>query len=303
MKYLSLPLLIVLLGLTAPAAAEQPPAAIIEQTVTYTVVKGDTLMRIGARLGVDWKRLARENSIDPRKPLKPGVVLKTSIRRIVPRTIENGIIINIPEKMLYFFKDGALAGVFPVGLGMPFWNGMTRWRTPVGPFKVICKEKNPTWYVPESMQLKMDMEGKEVKTVVPPGPDNPLGRYKIKTSIPGIVIHETIWPSSVYQFMSHGCIRMLPEHMEKFFPEVEITARGEVIYDPVKLARSADGRIFLEVHRDVYGKMPGMKAAARRLIEESGAAGRVDWNAVDRLLHEKSGVAEDITGWSRGEIF
>jgi L,D-transpeptidase ErfK/SrfK len=149
----------------------------------------------------------------------------------------------------------------------------------------------------------MEMEGKPVITSLPPGPDNPLGRYKIKTSFPTIDIHETIQPSSIYRFMSHGCIRVLPEHMERFFEEVEINTTGELLYKPIKIARSPEGRIFLEVHRDVYGEVHDMKAEAQAIIDEAGGTTQVDWKKVDRLLHEKSGRAEDITVWSQGEVF
>jgi L,D-transpeptidase ErfK/SrfK len=260
----------------------------------YHVVKGDTIEIISSRLGLNQKRLIADNNIDIKKPLQIGQELKVNNRKIVPKIIEDGIIINIPDRTLYFFRKGKLQTAFPVGLGMPSWRGLTQWRTPVGEFEIIEKKKNPTWYVPESMQWKMEMEGKPVKTVVLPGPDNPLGRYAMKTSISGIVIHETIWPTSVYQFRSHGCIRVLPDNMEKFFNEVEIGTSGELIYNPVKLA-VIEGRVFLEVHKDIYGKIKNLEAEAIRLIEEKGVVDSIDWEKMDMMLDEKSGIAEDIT--------
>jgi hypothetical protein len=90
---------------------------------------------------------------------------------------------------------------------------LTRWRTPSRTFTITGKERNPLWYVPESIQWQLHVEGKPVLKVVPPGPDNPLGRFALYTSIRGIAIHETIWPTTVFQFRSHGCIRVLPEHL------------------------------------------------------------------------------------------
>jgi L,D-transpeptidase ErfK/SrfK len=267
---------------------------IIGGETLYTIKKGDTLERVGAKLGVDWKYIARENSIDTKKLLKIGQELRINNRKIVPRIIGNGIIINIPDRMLYFFKNNRLEKAFPVGLGMPSWREITRWRTPEGRFKVINKRKNPTWHVPESMQWKMMMEGKPVKTVVPPGPDNPLGRYAIDTSIPRVIIHETIWPNTVYQFRSHGCIRVLPEHIEDFFKEVEIDTTGEIIYYPIKVAVSG-GRTFLEVYRDMYGKFKDLRDETKRTIEEHGISNKVDWGKVDKVVREKSGIAEDVT--------
>jgi len=268
---------------------------IIGGETVYSVVTGDTLERIGARLGINWRTIVKSNNLDPEKPLQKGQKLKVNMTKIVPTILQNGIVINIPDRMLYFFKDGALADSFPVGLGKPPKKGCANWSTPKGPFAITGKQKNPAWYVPESIQKEMEEEGKPVKTFVPPGPDNPLGKYALKTSIPGVLIHETIWPGSVYQFRSHGCIRVMPGHMEKFFDEVEINTPGELIYVPVKVAISDQKRIFLEVHKDSYGNVKDLKAEAITLIENLGVSEKVNWQKVDIMLKEKSGTAKDIT--------
>jgi len=261
----------------------------------YRIVKGDSIELISAKLGVNKKSIIKDNNIDVKKNLRIKQELKINTRKIVPKAVDDGIIINIPDRMLYFFKEGRLKTAFPVGLGMPSWRGIARWRTPVEKFTIIGKRKNPTWHVPESMQSEMMMEGKPVKTVVPPGPDNPLGRYAIDTSIPRVVIHETIWPTTVYQFRSHGCIRVMSGNMEKFFQDVGINTTGEIIYNPIKVAISGEGRVFLEVHADIYGKINDMAAETKRLIDEAGVANKVDWQKVGIMLKEKSGIAEDIT--------
>lgn len=263
---------------------------IIGGEIIYQVVKGDTIELISARLGGDKERIIRDNNIDIKKYLKIGQEIRVNTKKIVPKNIDDGIIINIPERMLYFFKNSRLELAFPVGLGML----SPKWRTPLGNFTVLRKEKNPTWYVPKSIQKEMEMKNQPVKMIVPPGPDNPLGRYAIKISIPGILIHETIWPTTVYQFRSHGCIRVLPEVMEKFFNLVEINTRGELIYNPIKVAVS-EGRVYLEVHKDIYGRFKEPMAEARRLIEEHGVMDKVDWDKVDLIIKENSGIAEDVT--------
>lgn len=257
--------------------------------LVYRVTEGDTLELIGAKLGVDWQRIRTENNIREERVLSINQEIRTNTRKIVPKTINDGIIINIPDRMLYYFKNGTFQSTFPVGLGR------LSWETPTGQFRVVYKEENPTWYVPRSVQKEMLMKGEPVKSIVPPGPKNPLGRYAVKISIPGILIHETIWPSSVYQFRSHGCIRVLARDMEKFFKDVDIHEKGEIIYSPLKIAISDEGRIFFEVHRDVYKKVMDMNAEARRLIESKGISEKVNWRKVNQMLNEKSGIAEDIT--------
>jgi L,D-transpeptidase ErfK/SrfK len=156
--------------------------------------------------------------------------------------------------------------------------------------------KDPTWHVPPSIQSEMEDQGKEAITSIPPGPDNPLGKYAIKTSIPGILIHSTTKPWSIYSFASHGCIRVYPDQMEEFFKEVTVNTPGEIIYKPVKLAITEEGRVFLEVHRDVYGKSSGgLATEARRLIEKQKLSDRVDWQKVESMVRHTSGIAEDIT--------
>lgn len=284
--------LILLLLSPAPSSAAD---VIIGNDTLYSVVPGDSLQLISARLGADINTIIRENGLDVKKPLPVGLTLKVNTRKIVPRTAEKGIIVNIPAGMLYYFKDNRLEMAFPVGLGMPKWRELTRWRTPVGTFTITGKEKNPTWYVPESIQWQMRIQGKPVQTVVPPGPANPLGRYALYTSLPGIAIHETIWPTTVYRFRSHGCIRLLPRNMERFFEDVEVGASGELIYQPVTVAVTEAGRVFLEVHPDVYGKIDDLMSQATWVIEERGLADGVDWDKVGRVVSERSGAAEDVT--------
>lgn len=268
---------------------------IIGNDTVYTVKKGDTLELIGARTGVYWWMIAKDNNIDTKKHLRIGHELKINTRKIVPRAIDNGIIINVPDRTLYFFRNSRLVRSFPVGMGLLRSKTSSNWKTPIGKFSVISKEKDPTWHVPPSIQEEMEQEGKEVITSVAPGPDNPLGRYAVKTSLPGILIHETIKPGSVNQYRSHGCIRVLPENMEKFFEEVEPNEPGELLYIPVKAAVSEKGRVFLEVHRDFYSRIKNIKQEAKTQLEKTGLAERVDWQKVDKVLNERSGIAEDVT--------
>ncbi|MHB8881576.1 MAG: L,D-transpeptidase family protein [Thermodesulfovibrionales bacterium] len=286
--------LVCILLLSFAASAAQATMIIGEEGV-YTVKKGDTLDLIGARLGVPWKQIVRENRLDPQKPLKKGARLKVDTRRIVPRVIDNGIIVNIPDRTLYYFKEGQIETVFPVALGMRPRQEAADWTTPLGKFTILRKAKNPSWYVPKSIQEEMEEEGKSVEPIVPPGPDNPLGRYALKTSIPGILIHETIRPRSVYQYRSHGCIRVMPEHMETFFDKVEVNTPGELIYVPVKVAVSEKGHVFLEAHGDVYKKGRNLKAETREAIEKLGLSEKVDWQKVEKVLKERAGIPRDVT--------
>jgi L,D-transpeptidase ErfK/SrfK len=263
---------------------------IIGEKTTVSAQKGDSLFLISARHGVDWQVVAKENNFDPKKVCCVGQEFIINNQRIVPKVIGDGIIVNVPDRMLYFFQNGKLVTSFPVGLGLP----QEEWQTPIGPFSIIRKTTNPTWYVPVSIQKEMEKKGQAVKTVVPPGKDNPLGRYAIHTTIDGVLIHETIWPTTIYQWRSHGCIRVSPEVMGSFFDQVVVGMTGEIIYQPVSIAIRED-RVFLQVARDIYKKVQSLDTEVREKIVERRLSGKVDWAKVQDVVRKKTGIAEDVT--------
>ena len=87
--------------------------------------------------------------------------------------------------------------------------------TPLGRYRVVMKERNPTWNPPDSPWAAG-------LGPVPPGPANPLGTRWIGTSASGIGIHGTPAPSTVGTAASHGCIRMYMSEVEWLFERVRI---------------------------------------------------------------------------------
>jgi L,D-transpeptidase ErfK/SrfK len=255
---------------------------------SYTVQKGDSLTHLGARFGIDVSTLAALNGLKPTARLQPGQVLHVDNRHVVLRELDDGIVINVPQRMLFYFKSGKLIGGYPIGVGRP------RWPTPVGEFQVTGKEKNKTWIVPESIQEEMLLEGKPVREVVPPGPKNPLGEYWLRIS-PSCGIHGTIAPPSVYKFQSHGCIRLLPDNIAKLFEEVPVGTLVKVVYEPVLLARLPNGKLYLEVHRDVYRKAEDPLTTVKQIAAAAGIDSMLDWQNVERVIKERRGVACEVS--------
>ena len=270
------------------AMAATPSLPIAGSVFEYTVQPGDYLIRISARFGVAATVLARENGLKYDALLKPGRKLTIDNRHIVPEVREDALLINLPQRMLYFFRAGELAAAYPIGLGKPSLP------TPAGDFSVIDKVVNKTWRVPKSIQEEMRREGQAVKTEVPPGPDNPLGKYWLGIGLSGIGIHGTIAPASIYHFQSHGCIRLHPDDIEALFAEVEPGTTGSIIYTPL-LQTESDGKIFLEVHRDIYEQSDVSFAALEQLARESMLNDRIDWARAAEVLKQQEGVAREVT--------
>ena len=270
--------------------ADNPPLsdAILGEEFLHTVRQGDSLTKIGARFGENPALLARENGLRFPSVLKRGMSLKINNRHIVPRSdLIDGILINIPQRMLFHIRSTSLKTAYPVGLGRP------NWPTPTGRFRIIGMQRDKEWVVPESIQEEMRQAGKEVLTRVPPGPDNPLGKYWIGLSLASIGIHGTIAPSSVYHFHSHGCVRLHPDDVEALYAEAAVGERGSIVYLPVLVAYVQE-RLYLEVNDDVYKRGGNPLAIVRGISERDGLDALIDWDRVDAVIEEKAGVAREI---------
>jgi lipoprotein-anchoring transpeptidase ErfK/SrfK len=99
--------------------------------------------------------------------------------------------------------------VFPIAVGTPSNP------TPAGNFRIVSKQRNPTWFPPDSPWA-------EGLGPVPPGVGNPLGTRWMGTSAPAIGFHGTPVPSSIGTRASHGCIRMYIRDAERMFEMIEI---------------------------------------------------------------------------------
>ena len=254
---------------------------------SYVVQKGDSLTSIGARFGIGVRYLAAINDLSASRVLEIGRQLRIDNRHIVPAIINDGIVINIPQRMLFHFKGARLRRAIPVGLGRQDWP------TPTGSFKIVVKEENPTWDVPKSIQEEMQREGKTVKTCVLPGPDNPLGKHWLGLSIGGYGIHGTIAPASIYQFQTHGCIRAHPDDVAELFEEVSRGTPVIIVYRRLMLA-DIDGKIYLEVHRDIYKKEPDAQAQFDHLLRALNLESKVDRVLAADIIRERGGIAREI---------
>jgi L,D-transpeptidase ErfK/SrfK len=295
--FTQLVVLCILFGFVAPfaihnAASQEIQPALPDQLVggsfTYVVQKGDSLTSIGARFAVGVNVLAASNRISVNAILRESRSLLIDNRHIVPDVVSEGFLINIPQRMLFFFQQGQPARAYPVALGR------FDWPTPTGAFTVVIKEENPVWEVPKSIQEEMRREGKVVQERVPACPENPLGTHWLGLSIRGYGIHGTIAPASIYNFQTHGCIRLHPDDIAAIFPDVRKGTPGRIIYQTLMVARLGE-RIFLEVHRDAYRKGPDPLALLSVLAKTHNLESSLDWQIAKGIITKQDGVAHEVT--------
>jgi len=173
--------------------------------------------------------------------------------------------------------------------------GREGWNTPVGSFGIVRKDKDPAWYPPASVRQEHLKDGRPaLPEVVPPGPDNPLGAYAMRLSIPGYLIHGTNKPWGLGMEVSHGCIRMQPEDIEELFPRVDLTTPVTIVKQPFKTGWRGDD-LYLEVHakEEEKGK-PVSEVIPPSLANAQGV--NVDWDEVRRAVDENTGLPHLVGG-------
>ncbi len=281
-----------------------PPGqdTVIGELMTYKIRKGDTLLDVGRWYGLSAKEISDANNHMDwwGPPVGAEIVLPTE--HILPNAPHVGIVMNIPEMRIYYYpppsmphrgKHGLTPAsysasrvvyTFPVGLGR------FDWKTPVATFKVSGKDRNPTWVVPQDIyEEHLERDG-EAEHVVPGGEDdNPLGKYRLRLTLPLYAIHGTDVPWGVGMTVSHGCIRLYPEDIEHLFHMVKVGTPGRFVYQPVKFGWR-DNQLYVEVHDDLYGKYPGLWNLAIHEVKRLGLSDDVDPQKLEKAVEAKTGI-------------
>lgn len=224
-----------------------PNSDIIGSVQTATVLPGESFDDIGTKFDVGIYELIEANpGVDPWQP-ESGTALIIPTQYILPSGARRGIVINLAELRLYYFhKDGQLVTTHPIGIGRKDWE------TPIGSGKIVEKKKDPYWRPPKSIRAWYNENDKYLPDVVAPGPLNPLGKYAMRLSIPGYLIHGTNMPGGIGIRSSSGCIRMHPEDIESLFYKVSIGDPVRIINRPFKVG-VYNNQLYIEAHEPLSG--------------------------------------------------
>ncbi|KAB2889882.1 MAG: L,D-transpeptidase family protein [Desulfobulbaceae bacterium] len=268
-----------------PGLVWYPKAQLIGRNRDHLIAEKETLLDIARFHNLGYNELVDlYPHIDPWMPPK-GEELLIPSQRILPDVPAEGIVINTPEMRLYYFtaRNGrSKVLTFPIGVGGEDYP------TPVGTYAIYEKRTHPVWYIPPSLQRKYGAK------TMPPGPDNPLGDYMMKLGYSDYGIHGTNVPWSIGRMATHGCIRLYPEDIRRLFPMVKPGTKVRLLYQPVKVAQ-VNGRVFIEVHRDVYGKVGDLRRYAENLLLWKDLYRKVDRAKLHRVVQQQNGLPVDIT--------
>ncbi len=289
-------------AVTAAAATwPLPPAGddIIGEIAWTNARSEDTLVDLARtfRQGYDAMRAANP-TVDAWLP-KEGTPVLLPNRHLLPPGPREGIVINAAEMRLYYYPPrgkqppGAtqtgIVQTYPVAIGRGDWS------TPLVQTRVTSKVTDPAWYPPESIRQEHAAQGDPLPRIVPAGPENPLGKYALRLSIPSYLIHGTNKQYGIGMQVTHGCIRMYPEDIEALYKQVPVNTPVRIISQRFK-AGWHQGALHIEVHAPLEQYSAEQRADRQPLLDVIAAATRdapdypVDWLAVEVAVAEASGL-------------
>lgn len=286
-------LLLAGMALSIPAAADtyriRGSDDVIGQAFYVKTRAQDTLLDIGRHNGLGYDEMRAANpKVDMWVPGDAADVLLPT-RFVLPDAPREGIVLNLAEKRLYYYAGGGDVITHAISIGR---EGLS---TPLGSFRIVRKDKNPTWTPTPQTHADRAKEGRPpLPAVVPPGPDNPLGDYAMRLSVPGYLIHGTNKPWGLGMEVSRGCIRMYPEDIERLFPQVPVNTPVHIVDQPYKVGWSGDD-LYLEVHlKEGEEPKPLDQVIPPRFAQTPGVS--VDWEEVRRALAENTGLPRWVGG-------
>lgn len=265
---------------------------------TVAVRDGETLIDIARDHGLGYNELVDANpDLDPWLP-PTGAEVTLPTQYVLPSAPRDGIIVNVAEMRLYYYPPPAPDGGSAVVLTFPIGIGQEGSSTPLGITSIVSKAADPSWVVPASVRQEYALEGVTLPAVVPPGPDNPLGRHALRLGWTSYLIHGTNKPFGIGMRVSHGCIRMYPRDVERLFHMVPVSTPVWIIDQPNKLGR-LDGELYLESHAPIVsaGEPPAdylaLTVPAVEAVVAMDSLGEAR-EAVVRIAARRSGMPERV---------
>ena len=247
----------VLVSLACPTAWSQPIRPTVGEVKIHEAQAGEDLLDIASRYGLAIDHLCFANNWPTEATdIYEGTEVTVPGLRILPdHPPRTGIVINLPERILYHFEDGQLKATYPCSIGHPKLSP-----TPSMKCRVSEKVVDPVWYPPSWAGNTKP---------VGPGPNNPLGDRWIGLSAGRYGIHSTYTPVNVGNDVTHGCVRMYPDSIRKLYPSVQVGWPVIIEYEVAKLGRTSGGETVLETFPDTY-KRQRPEIVAKRLVEQNG---------------------------------
>ncbi len=287
-----------------------PDVSVVGEPQVVFTREQDTLADFAREYGLGYDEvLAANPDVDPWLP-GDGTPVLLPTQFVLPAVPREGIVLNIAARRLFYFPaDGVRRDantneiLSQVMLTFPIGIGRVGWETPTGSTEVISKARDPHWWPPASVRAEHAELGDPLPSVVPPGPDNPLGTRVLKLDMPGYLIHGTNQPFGVGMRVSHGCVRLYPENIEHLYELVAVGEPVTIVNEPYLLGRR-DGEWYFESHEPLEDDAIEPAVRLQTLLAQTGdtlEAGMADH--VRALADASTGVPVRVARLDAREVF
>ena len=203
-----------------------------------------------------WGPVALSAPARPGGDRAPAHETTTDSRHLVPRTLRSGILINVPQRLLFVFEDGRLLRHYRMGAG----RGCT---LPAGHYRITVKEEDPA-----------------------------RDRHWLGLGPSGYGIHDAAAVERGRGRAARECFGLESDDVAWLFRRVEVGTAVEVMHQAVILGQDGDAYL-LEVHPDRRGG--DALQAARTAALQAGIAEWLDWGRVRAVASRREGVARNVT--------
>lgn len=167
----------------------------------YVVKLNDSLAKIAKENNTTIELIKKTNNLNS-DIIRPEQELKIN-------TCKFSIVVDKSQNLLFLKVADTIIKTYVVSTGK---NNLT----PVGVFKIVNKQPNPTWF--------------KAGAVVPPdSPENILGTRWLGIEAKGYGIHGTTTPQELGKQVTLGCVRMRNEEVEELYDIVPIGTEVTII--------------------------------------------------------------------------
>lgn len=267
---------------------------LVGQMSIISAQEEDTFIKLARRFDIGYEELVIANpNVDPWLP-GTGTQVVIPSQYILPKAKRQGLVLNLAEMRLYYYPSNAngktkYVHTYPISIGRGGW------ATPHSLTRIIGMSKNPTWHPPESIRKEHAEKNDPLPASVPPGPENPLGKFALRLGLSGYLIHGTNEPRGIGMRVTHGCIRLHPDDIEDLFNRVAVDTPVAIVNQPYKLAW-LNNKLYVEMHpsEGVEGNKgsKNLTEFVRSIVDatKSSSNYKVNWNLANKLAKNKTGL-------------
>lgn len=237
----------------ANSASAEPAVTVVSEVGSVPVASKSPVEQVAETQEVQIEPIEDPSRVEPAPDVPPS-----------------RIVINTASRGLYYYNHGVKTRLYPIAIGAPSSP------TPVGYYKIIEMEVNPSWIDPKT--------GK----VVPSGPACPLG-YRWIRFHGNYGIHGTNNEASVGTYVSNGCIRMFEKDVEELYDLVDLGTPVEITYNRVVVEKAYDDTVVYYIYPDGYRIQPLEKSDVETWLKGFGVDSFVSDEDIEKKIKESDG--------------